>query len=227
LLAGQPVPVLGINFGKVGFLTTGTRAHLDRALACLASGDYVVSPRLTLHSEIVTGDGTPFVLHPALNDVAIHKGGVARLIRLNVDVDGQNVGPYSADGLVVATPTGSTAYSLSAGGPIIAPDVEALVITPICAHTLAVRPLVIPAGAVITLTPVHHWAEDLLVSVDGQQAMTLGPDDKVVLRRSAKEVHLVRFAPRMFFPRVRAILRWGDLSDRESGGAAAAAEPDT
>jgi NAD+ kinase len=214
LLGGSEVPILGVNFGKVGFLTTCTRDEVDQALSRLATGDYVVTRRLTLHSEIVPADGDPLALPPALNDVAIHKGGVARLIRLDVTVDGQAVGPFSADGLIVATPTGSTAYSLSAGGPIIAPEVDALVITPICAHTLAVRPVVIPARAAISIVPVPDWAEDLLVSVDGQQAMTLGPHDALRLRKADHAVLLMRFAPRTYFHRMRSILRWGDLTER-------------
>ncbi len=214
ILGGREVPILGVNFGRVGFLTTCTRADIDPALGRLASGDYIVTRRLALHSEILTGDAAPFALPPALNDLTIHKGGVARLIRLSVTVDGQNVGPYSADGLIVATPTGSTAYSLSAGGPIIAPEVEALVITPICAHTLAVRPLVIPAAAAIAIAPAQDWEEDLLVSVDGQRVMTLGPQDQLRLRKADHRVLLVRFVERTYFHRVRDILRWGDLSDR-------------
>jgi NAD+ kinase len=131
-----------------------------------------------------------------------------------VQVDGADVGNYSADGLIIATPTGSTAYSLSAGGPIVVPDVEALVITPIAAHTLAVRPLVIPASARLSVSPIRPWAEDLLVSVDGQQAMTLGADDRVELKRGDAPVLLVRFETD-YFARMRASLRWGDLFERE------------
>ena len=150
----------------------------------------------------------------ALNDVVIHKGGVARLIRLNVQVNGSEVGKYSADGLVVATPTGSTAYSLSAGGPIIVPTVDALVITPICAHTLAVRPVVVPADAEITVVPMKPWAEDLLISVDGQQATVLGPDARVELKSGGPPIILVRFEID-YFARMRASLRWGDLTERD------------
>jgi NAD+ kinase len=215
LLANQEVPILGINFGKVGFLTTTTGPELDQALDRLAKRDFVVEPRRTLESHIVGADRAPFVLPRALNDVTIHKGGVARLIRLDVQVDGQQAGPYSADGLIIATPTGSTAYSLSAGGPIIVPGVEALVITPICAHTLAVRPLVLPSGSKIAVAPVRGWSEDLLVSVDGQQAMTLGPDDRLELRKGRHKVLLVRLEPKSYFARIRESLRWGDLSERE------------
>ncbi|MSR03648.1 MAG: NAD(+)/NADH kinase [Gemmatimonadetes bacterium] len=215
-LGRKPVPVLGINLGRVGFLTACTRNELDGALARLAAGDYVIEPRMALDAEIVGAGNPRFPLPPALNDVVVHKAGVARMIQLGVRVDDQDVGPYSADGLIVATPTGSTAYSLSAGGPIIAPDVEAVVITPICAHTLAVRPLVIPSTAVITITPISGWAEDLLVSVDGQQAMTLGPDDTIEIGRSEHTVQLVRFGQRSYFARMRQSLRWGDLAERDN-----------
>jgi NAD+ kinase len=207
--------VLGVNLGRVGFLTAAARDEAEEALSRLASGTFVTELRRTLQTAIVPARGESVSLPVALNDVTIHKGGVARLIGLNVQLDGQDVGNYSADGLVVATPTGSTAYSLSAGGPIIVPDVEALVITPICAHTLAVRPLVIPAKARISITPIRPWAEDLLVSVDGQQATTLAADDRVELRQGDAPVHLVRFQTD-YFARMRASLRWGDLSEREA-----------
>jgi len=215
LLRGAQVPVMGINLGRVGFLTTALKDQAEEALDRLAAGQYITERRHTLQAAIVPARGEPSSLPVALNDVAIHKGGVARLSRLSVQVDGEEVGNYSADGLIIATPTGSTAYSLSAGGPIIVPDVEAVVITPICAHTLAVRPLVIPNDARISVWPIRPWAEDLLVSVDGQQAMMLGPDDRVELQRGDAPVILVRFATD-YFSRMRASLRWGDLSEREA-----------
>ncbi len=119
----------------------------------------------------------------AVNDVAVHKGGVARVVRVNVFIQGENVGPYSADGIIVATPTGSTAYSLSAGGPIVVPGVEAMVVTPIAAHTLAVRPLVVPATYRIVIEPMEGWSEDLLVSFDGQTGSALAPGESVDVRR--------------------------------------------
>ncbi|MGE0440696.1 MAG: NAD(+)/NADH kinase [Gemmatimonadales bacterium] len=215
-IGGKPVPILGINLGRVGFLTSCTRLELDSALVRLAGGDYSVEQRLVLGTEIVNSAGTRFTLPPALNDVTVHKAGVARMIQLAVKVDGQDVGPYSADGLIIATPTGSTAYSLSAGGPVIAPGVEAVVITPICAHTLAVRPLVISSRLKIRIEPVSGWTEDLLISVDGQQAMTLGPDDAVEMARSPGNVLLIRFGARSYFSRLRESLRWGDLAERDT-----------
>lgn len=215
MLAGSMIPVLGVNLGRVGFLTATRQGQLAEALARLQQGNYLTERRRTLQSSIVSAQGEVSELPVALNDVVIHKGGVARLIRLNVRVDGEDVGNYSSDGLIIATPTGSTAYSLSAGGPIVVPDVEALVITPVCAHTLAVRPLVIPSHARITVVPIRPWAEDLLISVDGQQAMLLKPDDRVELRRGDSPVLLVRFQAD-YFARMRASLRWGDLAERES-----------
>jgi NAD+ kinase len=215
LLRGAPIPVLGVNLGRVGFLTAAGKDEAEPALERLARGEFVTEERRTLQAAIIASRGGPSPLPVALNDVTIHKGGVARLISLNVRVNGQDVGNYSADGLIVATPTGSTAYSLSAGGPIIVPDVEALVITPICAHTLAVRPLVIPSSAHISIVPIRPWAEDLLVSVDGQQAMMLEADDRVELRQGDAPVLLVRFQTD-YFARMRASLRWGDLSEREA-----------
>ena len=215
LLKGAAVPVLGVNLGRVGFLTAASKDESELALVRLASGDYVTEQRHTLQATIVAARGESTPLPISLNDVTIHKGGVARLIQLNVQVNGQDVGNYSADGLIVATPTGSTAYSLSAGGPIIVPDVQAMVITPVAPHTLAVRPVVIPADARITIRPIRPWANDLLVSVDGQQAMMLGADDSVELCRGANPVLLVRFQTD-YFARMRASLRWGDLAERET-----------
>jgi NAD+ kinase len=215
LLKGAPVPVLGVNLGRVGFLTAALKDEGEAALERLASGRYVTEARQTIKAQIVPARGETVALPVALNDVTIHKGGVARLIQLNVQVNGSDVGNYSSDGLIIATPTGSTAYSLSAGGPIIVPDVEALVITPIAAHTLAVRPLVIPANARIRVASIRPGAEDLLVSVDGQQAMTLSPEDRVELQRGDAPVILVRF-DQDYFARMRASLRWGDLSEREA-----------
>ena len=215
MLRGAGVPVLGVNLGRVGFLTATGKDGITEALDRLASGDYMTEERATLQAAIVAARGETTVLPPALNDVIIHKGGVARLIRLKVSVNGQDVGNYSADGLIVATPTGSTASLLSAGGPIVVPGVSALVITPIAAHTLAVRPVVLPADAHISIAAIRPWAEDLLVSVDGQQAMMLGADDRVDLKSGSAPVLLVRFQAD-YFARMRASLRWGDLSERET-----------
>lgn len=216
LLAGQPVPVLGINLGRVGFLTAATAQDWQVAVEALFTGQYQVEQRLTLRGAVLEPDGTARPLPNALNDIVVHKRGVARLVRLDVAVGGESIGPYSADGIIIATPTGSTAYSLSAGGPIVAPDLDGVVITAIAAHTLAVRPLVIRADAPIRVTPLDEWAQDLLISVDGQQASDFGPRDVLEVRQAPERIHLVHLPGATYFTRIRDSLRWGDLSDREA-----------
>jgi NAD+ kinase len=218
MLKGLETPILGINLGRVGFLTTATRDQLDQALDALVSGSYLVERRLALAVSILDDDGVARSQQLALNDVVVHKGGVARVVRMNVIIENEEVGPYSADGIIVATPTGSTAYSLSAGGPILVPGVESMVITPICAHTLAVRPIVVPGRFTIRIEPIAPWADDLLVSYDGQVGTTLSSGDRVIVRRAASDVHLVRLGPEGFLTRMRRKLQWGDLSGREQAG---------
>jgi NAD+ kinase len=215
LLGGRETPILGVNLGRVGFLTTATRETLNAALDALVAGHYVTERRQALTAVILDPEGKARVSQMAVNDVAVHKGGVARVIRVNVFIQGENVGPYSADGIIVATPTGSTAYSLSAGGPIVVPGVEAMVVTPICAHTLAVRPLVVPASYKIVVEPIAGWADDLLVSFDGQTGTTLTPGECVEVHRAPSRVLLIRLGSDGFFTRMRKKLHWGDLSDRE------------
>jgi len=152
-----------------------------------------------------------------LNDVVVHKGGVARVVRLRVAVDGEEVGQYSADGIIVSTPTGSTAYSLSAGGPIVVPGVDAIVVTAICPHTLAVRPLVVPSAAQVSVEPIPPWTEEVLVSFDGQTGTTIQQGERLLVKHADRPVHLVRLGPEGFFARMRKKLQWGDLSDRERG----------
>jgi NAD+ kinase len=215
LLDGRPAPILGVNLGRVGFLTTAGRDDLDHALDALQEGRYLIERRLAIEVAIFGPDGAKTGTHLALNDVVVHKAGVARVVRLDVVIDGDNFGPVSADGLVVATPTGSTAYSLSAGGPIVIPTVEGMVVTPICAHTLAVRPVVVPATSTVSICPIVDWADDLLVSVDGQVGTQLNVGARVDVRRADAPVSLVRIGAAGFFHRMREKLQWGDLSERE------------
>ncbi len=215
LLRGRDVPILGINFGRVGFLTSVARDGVARALTSFAEGTYRLSRRSALRATLQPLGGATAVEHFALNDVVLHKGGVARVVRFQVLVDGDPMGPVSGDGLVVATPTGSTAYSLSAGGPVVVPTLDAILITPICAHSLSVRPLVVRADAKIHIQPVDPRPRDLLVSFDGQHTATLGPHDNLEVRIAAEEVVLVRFGESDFFRTLRDKLQWGDLVDRE------------
>lgn len=214
LLEGRGIPILGVNLGRVGFLTTVSRDTLPSALDALVSGRYVTEPRQALKPTVIEPNGQSTALDLALNDVVVHKGGVARVVRLDVTVQGESVGPYSADGIIVASPTGSTAYSLSAGGPIVVPGVQALVITPVCAHTLAVRPLVFPAAWDVVIQPTDPAEENVIVSVDGQVATHLHPGASVHVRAADAPVLLMRVGPEGYFQRMRRKLHWGDLSDR-------------
>jgi len=217
LLNGANTPILGLNLGRVGFLTTAAPDSLDWALDSIVRHAYTTEPRLALQSTI-TGKGAkggvgrvePLVL----NDVVVHKGGVARVVRLKVSVDGDEVAQYSADGIIVSTPTGSTAYSMSAGGPIVVPTVDAIVVTAICPHTLAVRPLVLGAAAVVTIQPIPPWTDDVLVSFDGQVGTPIQAGERLEVRRAERPILLVRLGPESFFKRLRKKLHWGDLTDR-------------
>ena len=215
LLGGRETPILGVNLGRVGFLTTATRESLEPALEALVTGKFEIERRQALRAAIRDPEGETRSTQMAMNDVTVHKGGVARVIRVNVFIQGDNVGPYSADGIIVATPTGSTAYSLSAGGPIVVPGVEAIIVTPIAAHTLAVRPLVVPATYRIVIEPIAGWSDDLLVSFDGQTGTTLAPGEAVDVSRADHRVCLIRLGGDGFFGRMRQKLHWGDLLGRQ------------
>ncbi|HSJ16094.1 MAG TPA: NAD(+)/NADH kinase [Longimicrobiales bacterium] len=209
LVAPHGVPILGINLGRLGFLTSVPQVELAEHIDRLFSGDYWIDERFTLEAVVEGASG--FVSQPftALNDAVLHKGGFARVIRLAVHVspDRQEVATYTADGIILATPTGSTAYSLSAGGPIVVPSVECILATPICPHTLVVRPLVLPASAEVTVSAMTP-TEGLILTVDGQEGAELRPGDRLVIRRGRAAVRLVRFAGQNFFATLRRKLHW-------------------
>jgi NAD+ kinase len=217
LLNGAGTPILGINVGRVGFLATAPAQNLDWVLDAAARRAYTIEPRLALVGTVEDGAGALRTQPIALNDIVVHKGGVARVLRFRLSVNGEEVGAYSADGIIVATPTGSTAYSLSAGGPVVVHGVDAIVVTAICPHTLAVRPLVLPASVSVLIEPIPPWEEneELLLSLDGQVSETLHPGERLVVRRAERPVMLGRLGPEGFFARLRRKLNWGDLSDRE------------
>lgn len=214
LVALDAVPVLGINLGHLGFLTSAAPAELEGALRAWLAGDYVLDERMALAVIAEDADGCQGGAYVALNDAVLHKSGGARVIRLAVRVHREEIGAYSADGIILATPTGSTAYSLSAGGPIVAPQVHCIIATPICPHTMSVRPLVLPADETVTIE-VLSPTEELILTIDGQESARLVPGQKVVVRRAPDPVRLVRFPPHTFFSTLRRKLRWGDLTERE------------
>lgn len=211
---GHPVPILGINLGHLGFLTCCPAHALEDALRRLAAGDHVVEPRMTLDARVHGHDGVQRASWRALNDVVLHKGGFARVVTMWVQANGETVAHYSADGIVLATPTGSTAYNLSAGGPVVFPTLETILVTPVSAHTLALRPLVLPPTAEITVR-AEDGPDELLVTVDGQVGTTFARPETLVVRRSPHPVPIVRFPESSFFATMREKLHWGGLLERD------------
>ena len=212
IVAWAGVPVLGVNLGRLGFLTSAAGEEVESALGHWLAGNVEMDERMTLAVE--AGGDIPGRTHLVLNDAVLHKGGAARVIRIAVRASDDVVGSYSADGIILSTPTGSTAYSLSAGSPIVSPAVECIIATPICPHTLGVRPLVLPADETLTLE-VLSPTEELMLTLDGQDAERLVPGQRVVVRRSDHPVRLVRFPGQTFFSTLRRKLKWGDLAERE------------
>jgi len=207
-LGGHDVPILAVNLGGLGFLTSVTLDELYPLLEQVLAGEYHTSDRMMLDAEI-RRKGKPSEIQCALNDTVANKGEKARMLDFDVHVDGQHVGRYRADGLIVATPTGSTAYSLAAGGPIVDPSLDAFIITPICPHMLTNRPLVIPSSARIDLD-FTAASEPVYVTLDGQISMELEPADCVRITKSAKRVALVRPPSKSYFQILRSKLRWGE-----------------
>lgn len=205
-LRGAEVPILGVNLGRLGFLTACGRDDLEPCLARFVQGDYQRDVRMAL--EATAGADHSRQRWYALNDVVIHKSGKARVMRMRVQVDGEEIASLVADGLVIATPTGSTAYSLSAGGPIVAPNHDSLILTPISPHTLAIRPILLSGGSVVVVR-VKDEDRDCLVTVDGQVGGTLDETGEVTVVRAGRTVVLARFPDATFFSRLRRKLGWG------------------
>ena len=211
---GPDVPILGINLGRLGFLTCCPAEMLEEALRRFAARDYVVEKRMTLDARVLDTDGRDRAHWRALNDVVLHKGGFARVVTMRVQANGEAVARYSADGIVLATPTGSTAYNLSAGGPVVFPTLETILVTPVSAHTLALRPLVLAPSAEVIVQP-EDGPKELLVTVDGQVGTTFAIGETLVVQRSSRPVPIVRFDEASFFTTMREKLRWGGLPDRD------------
>ncbi|HEX8317527.1 NAD(+)/NADH kinase [Longimicrobium sp.] len=214
MVAREGIPVLGVNLGHLGFLTSAPRDEMEAGLSRWLAGEFSIDERLVLLVHTETAEGERGRDHLALNDAVLHKGGAARVIRLSMTATRDVVGSYSADGIILATPTGSTAYSLSAGGPIVSPTVDCIIATPICPHTLGVRPLILPADETV-MVEVLSPTQELLLTIDGQESETLVPGQRVVVRRAPQPVRLVRFPGQTFFSTLRRKLKWGDLAERE------------
>ncbi len=201
-------PILSVNLGSLGFLTEVRLSELYDTLDawCLDCGS--LDERAMLHSELWR-DGVKICTHEALNDIVVSKGAIARMGQFSVEVDGKLAAAYRADGVIVSTPTGSTAYSLAANGPILEPSVDAHIITPVCPHLLTMRPLVVRGDARLKLT-VTNSGEPNFLTVDGQEAIPIHVGDELLCRRSAHKVKLLRISPSNFFDVLRTKLKWGE-----------------
>jgi len=206
--AGLNVPILGVNFGSLGFLTEVTLPELYPALEAALAETAHVEERLTLNATI-TRSNSPATSDIAVNDVVINKGARSRLIDLSISVGDSLVTTVRADGLIIATPTGSTAYNLAAGGPIVQPNVDALVLTPIAPHTLTNRPIVIPSSSSARVKPMMDERDEVFVTFDGQAGCELRAGDEISVCRAPVPMRLIRPATRNYFEVLREKLNWG------------------
>lgn len=196
-LYGRDIHVTGINIGTFGFLPDVEVNEIEGKLQMLLDHKYHIEDRLILEASVRSENGTHF-LGRAVNDVVVTKGGVARMLQLGLSVNGYMVSEYRADGLIVSTATGSTAYSLSAGGPIVTPKVKAIILTPICPHTFTIRPMVIDENdeVVVHIAAVH---QDIIVTFDGQESFRLLPGDKIIVRKAEHQAHIVKFDDKDYY----------------------------
>ena len=207
LVGTRQIPVLGVNFGSLGYLTEFTLTELFSTLDELRAGDCHIDQRMLI--DVTLQRGSQIIeTHRALNDAVVNQSARARMIELDCYVNEHFVNSFRADGMIVATPTGSTAYSLSAGGPIVHPSMSAILLTPICPHTLSNRPVVLPGDSVVELV-LKPTGEDAVLTLDGQEVTNLTPDDRIRLCRSETTFDLVRPTNRNYFEVLRTKLKWG------------------
>ena len=203
------IPILPINMGSLGFLTSFKLEELYPALEEAMAGEFSVSERVMLDVQLERG-GTVVERQSVVNEAVIHKGELARMIELELAIDEDFVCRYRVDGLIVATPTGSTAYSLSAGGPIVHPSVESWIITPICPHTLSDRPVVVRDSSVVEVN-VSPNTESVFLTLDGQTGIPIKPRDKVRMSRAAERLKLIQPLKKSYFEILHRKLKWGEV----------------
>ncbi len=207
--ASSGIPILGVNFGSLGFLTEITLPELYPSLEAALDGRAHVESRMMLRST-TERDGRTLAQLIALNDAVITKTARSRMIDLSVSVGDEFVTRVKADGLIIATPTGSTAYNLAAGGPIVHPNVDALILTPIAPHTLTNRPVVIPATSAVRVQPNMEERDEVFVTFDGQAGFQLQAGDEMTVRRAETPLRLIRPSTRSYFEVLRTKLKWGE-----------------
>ena len=207
--AGSGIPLLGVNFGSLGFLTEVTLPELYRSLELAVNGRAHVEERMMLRAMTASG-GDVLTRSIALNDAVITKTARSRMIDLSVYVGDEFVTRVRADGLIIATPTGSTAYNLSAGGPIVQPNVDAMIITPIAPHTLTNRPIVIPGTSTVRVQPTMDARDEIVFTLDGQSTFPIHAGDEITVSRAPRPVRLIRPSTRSYFEVLRTKLKWGE-----------------
>lgn len=195
--ASSGTPIFGVNLGRLGFLTEIDIPDLTEKMQALIAGQYTIEERMMLESTVIR-QGQIVNRAVCLNDAVVAKGGFSRMVRLNVRVNGEFVGGFAADGIIVASPTGSTAYSLSAGGPIVSPEVHVLLITPICPHSLSNRPIVISPDGEVEIE-VLPCAGDVMLTMDGQYGVSLQNNDRVLIKRAPVKARFVKIKKTSFF----------------------------
>ena len=206
--ARTTTPILSVNLGSLGFLTEVPLGDLYATLQAWCDNCAEIELRRMMHAELHR-NGELFLQWDALNDVVVAKGAIARMADFRVEIDHQFVATFRADGIIVSTPTGSTAYNLAAAGPIVMPSVNAMVVTPICPHLLTIRPIVVPGEATISIG-VEGVPNETYLTVDGQEAVSLQLGDKISCRRSEYSVRLMRLHPNGLFNVLRSKLKWGE-----------------
>jgi NAD+ kinase len=211
VVESMSIPILAVNIGDFGFITEITKQEWKSAFTMYQNGQLNLSRRVMI-KVMVERNGERVAFHKGLNDAVISSNGISNIIRLNLKINENDLGKYRADGIIVATPTGSTAYSISAGGPILDPEMEALIINPICPFTLSNRPIVVSGNEVIHISVEGNQRTDVILSVDGQDAYPLMPGDDVIVERSQTKALLIRSDKRNFYDILRSKLNW-------SGGA--------
>lgn len=208
LVAEKGIPILGVNLGTMGFITEINRGEIYQAVDAMLSDTYIIEERLMLCARIVR-EGEKIAEYTVLNDVVINKGALARIIDLEALINGVYVTTFKADGLIISTPTGSTAYSLSAGGPILYPTLNSIVLTPICSHTLTNRPIVLPDDFKVEIT-LKTLSEDVYLTLDGQVGFSLRKDDVIEIIKSPFKTRLLIPCERDYFKVLRTKLKWGE-----------------
>jgi len=205
-IGDHSIPVLGVKFGEVGFLAEVTEDRLLPLIASILQGDFSTQPRMRLLVKVLR-NGRERAVETVLNDAVINKGALARLASIETSIDDHHLTIYRADGLIIATPTGSTAYSLAAGGPVVHPAVPAIVMTPICPFTLTNRPLIVADSSTITIH-LEKRAADIMLTCDGQQGLEITAEDTITICKSPHPVHMIREPTQNYYDVLKAKLHW-------------------